>query len=128
MSAPLPPGELESTTDLVAFEVEGSGYYLVPLDALASYEIATTPSGTSVALGWGWSLPVVRWNTFHPTQIGIGISLAPNVVALLAAHHFVASITSPSITSSAITHATPSHATPSQATPSQATPSQGASS
>src|SRR5687767_11353824 len=81
-----------SMADLVAFEVEGSGYYLVPLDALLRYEIETTATNESLEpVGWGWSLPVVRWNTFHSSQVGTGIALAPGVVAWLAAHHFIPS-------------------------------------
>ncbi len=78
--------------DLVAFEVEGSGYYLVPLGALTRYEIATSTTGESMTpLGWGWALPIVRWNTFHSAQIDTSIRLAPGVIAQLAAHHFIPS-------------------------------------
>jgi len=78
-----------STTDLVAFEVEGSGVYLVPLAWLAGFEVGDSMRTTSFApLGWGWSLPVVRWNTFHMSQIDIEISLAPNVTARIEARHF----------------------------------------
>ena len=84
-------------SDLVAFEVEGSGYYLVPLGALAGYEIqapvadAVGPSGTSVTpVGWGWVLPIVRWNTFHSSEIGTAIALAPGVIAALVERHFIA--------------------------------------
>lgn len=81
----------DSTTDLVAFEVEGSGYYLVPLAMLAGFEVHVSATRTSTApLGWGWSLPVVRWNTFHMTQLDTEIALTPMVTARLAAHHFVA--------------------------------------
>jgi hypothetical protein len=86
-------------TDLVAFEVEGSGYYLVPLGTLDRYEIRPTMTGESFApLGWGWALPVVRWNTFHESQIDTQIALAPGVVARLAAHHFAPSALQPSPT------------------------------
>jgi len=84
-------------SDLVAFEVEGSGYYLVPLGALAGYEIvapATDAIGVSgisvVPVGWGWTLPIVRWNTFHSSQIGTAIALAPGVIAALVERHFIA--------------------------------------
>ena len=87
-------------TDLVAFAVEGSGYYLVPLGVLDRYEIRPTTTGESFApLGWGWTLPVVRWNTFHESQIDTRIALAPGVVACLAAHHFAASHPHPTPTS-----------------------------
>ena len=77
------------TADLVAFEVEGSGYYLVPLTALALFEVDTSSSRRSFTpMGWGWSLPIVRWNTFHSSQVGSEITLGPNVTARLAAHHF----------------------------------------
>lgn len=79
-----------SMADLVAFEVEGSGYYLVPLGALATYEIEVVATGGTVApVGWGWALPIVRWNTFHSSEIGTAIALAPGVVAALAQQHFI---------------------------------------
>lgn len=79
-----------SMVDLVAFEVEGSGYYLVPLDALAGYEIDVVPTGGSVApVGWGWVLPIVRWNTFHSSEVGTAIALAPGVIAALSTRHFI---------------------------------------
>jgi hypothetical protein len=84
------PLDAGATTDLVAFEVEGSGCYLVPLDLLATYEVAIGECGrAAVLLGWGWSLPIVRWNTFHSSQLGAEIALGPGVTARLAAHHFL---------------------------------------
>ncbi|MGD9997643.1 MAG: hypothetical protein AB7L17_05880 [Ilumatobacteraceae bacterium] len=91
---PTLPRERDSTADLVAFQVEGSGYYLVPLGALAPYEVdAVEPGDRIVPLGWGWALPIVRWNTFHISQVGMPIALARGVVAALAARHFVSSPT-----------------------------------
>jgi hypothetical protein len=79
-----------SMADIVAFEVEGSGYYLVPLDALAGYEIEVVATGESIApVGWGWALPIVRWNTFHSSQVGTPVALAPGVFAALAERHFI---------------------------------------
>lgn len=75
--------------DLVAFEIEGSGYYLMPLDALAGHEVELVATGATVApIGWGWALPIVRWNTFHTSQVGMSIALAPGVFAALAERHF----------------------------------------
>jgi hypothetical protein len=83
-----------STSDLVAFEVEGSGYYLVPLRALAGYEIELVATGRPAApVGWGWALPVVRWNTFHSSQVGMSIALAPGIVTALAERHFTPTTT-----------------------------------
>jgi hypothetical protein len=87
---PTTPRDEGSMADLVAFEVEGSGYYLVPLDALAGYEVDVVPTGGSVApVGWGWALPIVRWNTFHSSEVGTAIALAPGVIAALAERHFI---------------------------------------
>ena len=92
----------DSTTDLIAFEVEGSGYYLVPLAALVRFEVhLPTARKAAAPLGWGWALPVVRWNTFHTTQLDAEISLGPMVTARLAAHHFVPASSTPTNTTSA---------------------------
>lgn len=79
-----------SMVDLVAFEVEGSGYYLVPLGAFAAYEVEDGPTdGSDAPVGWGWALPIVRWNTFHSSEVGTSIALAPGVVASLTERHFI---------------------------------------
>ncbi len=76
-------------SELVAFEVEGSGHFLVPLWSLARYRVPVATASTSgVALGWGWTLLVVRWNAFHVSQIETRIQLAPGVVATLTSDHF----------------------------------------
>jgi hypothetical protein len=86
---PPPLRDPGTTSDLVAFEVEGSGYYLVPLAVLAEYEIEAEATGETVApVGWGWALPIVRWNTFHSSQVGTRIALAPGVLTALAERHF----------------------------------------
>lgn len=81
--------DVGSTADLVAFEVEGSGYYLVPLGALADFEIEVAGGGSVAPAGWGWALPMVRWNTFHSSEVGTAIALAPEVIASLLARHFI---------------------------------------
>lgn len=88
-----------SMADLVAFEVEGSGFYLVPLAALAGFEVDVVAAGGSVApVGWGWALPIVRWNTFHSSEVGTAIALAPGIVAALAERHFIPPTSTPTLT------------------------------
>lgn len=86
----------QQRSDLVAFEVESSGHFLVPLRSLERFR---TPRGgsstTEVARCWGWTLPLVQWNTFHSSQIGTRIQLAPDVVATLNADHFDAEFDAP---------------------------------
>ena len=41
-------GSRRSTADLVAFRVEGTGYYLVPLQVLAPFAVVGAPRATDV--------------------------------------------------------------------------------
>lgn len=87
-----------STADLVAFRVEGTGYYLVPLHTLAPFAVAGAPRTTDVEqpdeptparrLGWGTRVPEVSWNSFHDSQVGLLIDLAPDVTTPLTERHF----------------------------------------
>ena len=70
--------------DLLAFVVEGHGTFLVPLGAITRYRIEDDPTDATPntdGLGWGWRLPVVRWNSFDVRQVDRRITLAPGVVA-----------------------------------------------
>lgn len=86
-------GEDDSATaELVAFHVEGTAYYLVPLFLLDRFVVTERPGraarGPLARLGWGTRVPEVAWNSFHHSQVGLLVDLAPGVTAQLGPHHF----------------------------------------
>jgi hypothetical protein len=92
-----------ATAELVAFHVEGTAYYLVPLQLLDRFVVTDGPdrssADASAHFGWGARVPEVPWNSFHDSQVGLLVDLAPGVTARLERHHFAGTPDSPAAAS-----------------------------